>query len=259
MVRLQQRPAQSPSRLVSLGGNYRYDIRITIVTTTGLGNNTAAAGGTMDNLPTASDCRSPGSAQARFSTSPLELLAAPRVAPYKNATLDNVPNGSVAPTKLVVTKAGCQNCHAPDPAIAHGSRYDPKFCAVCHNATLPPDGNLVRLVHKVHSSDNNVVIGTRVFDFSEVAYPQDIRNCTTCHNDTQGSNWKNLPSMEACGSCHTNVNFATGANHIGGCRTTTASGGICHNPDPDRQQPCGSERHALQRNRGRGQHRLFHR
>ena len=183
-------------------------------------------GGYLDNLTHRIGLQISGLPIAYFSASD-PLKVAP---PHKNAVLDNVPSGAAAPTKLVVTKAGCQNCHAPDQAIAHGSRYDPKYCVVCHNATLPPDGNLVRLVHKVHSSDNNVVIGTRVFDFSEVAYPQDIRNCTTCHNDTQGSNWKNVPSIEACGSCHTNVNFATGANHVGGAQDNNSFCGICHNP-----------------------------
>ena len=34
------------------------------------------------------------------------------------------------------------------------------------------------------------------YPFAEVTYPQDIRNCTTCHNDTErGSGWKTTVSI----------------------------------------------------------------
>jgi OmcA/MtrC family decaheme c-type cytochrome len=177
-------------------------------------------------------------------------LAAPRVSPYKNATLDNVPNGSAAPTRLIVTKAACQNCHAPDQAIAHGSRYDPKYCVVCHNPTNPVSDNattgakagqynLGPFVHRIHTAqliDNSVSSTTGLLsrDFREVKYPQDVKNCDTCHNDTQGTNWKNLPSIEACGSCHSaaprNVNFTTGDNHVGGPQGNNSLCGLCHTP-----------------------------
>jgi len=49
-------------------------------------------------------------------------------------------------------------------------------------------------------------------DFSTIVFPQDIRNCTKCHDGTdpdttEGGNWSSVPSMEACGSCHDNVKF----------------------------------------------------
>ena len=52
-------------------------------------------------------------------------------------------------------------------------------------------------------------------------YPQDIRNCTSCHDGSStsarttktkdGDNWKNKPSTLACGACHDGINFTTGA------------------------------------------------
>lgn len=52
-------------------------------------------------------------------------------------------------------------------------------------------------------------------DASTVVFPQDVRNCTTCHqNASQADNWKTKPSRAACGSCHDDVNFATGENHL---------------------------------------------
>ena len=96
------------------------------------------------------------------------------------------------------------------------------------------------MVHKIHMGASlpsveagtpYVIIGNSgsVNDFSTVVFPQDIRNCTTCHGSidpsqpnyaTQASNWFTYPSRAACQSCHDDVNFATGANHPAGaaCR-----------------------------------------
>ena len=49
--------------------------------------------------------------------------------------------------------------------------------------------------------------------YADVGFPQDLRNCTKCHDNTkapQADNWKNVPSRAACGSCHAGINFATG-------------------------------------------------
>jgi OmcA/MtrC family decaheme c-type cytochrome len=49
----------------------------------------------------------------------------------------------------------------------------------------------------------------------------------------QGDNWKNNPSRTACGACHNNVNFATGANHpgVGGAQPDDSKCKTCHSPD----------------------------
>jgi OmcA/MtrC family decaheme c-type cytochrome len=71
-----------------------------------------------------------------------------------------------------------------------------------------------------------------VNDYSTLIWPQDVRNCTTCHQKgTQSDNWKNNPSRAACGSCHDNVNFATGRNHPGGVQTDDSQCSVCHQPD----------------------------
>jgi hypothetical protein len=92
------------------------------------------------------------------------------------------------------------------------------------------------MIHKIHrganlpsvlgpdgvagtADDGKYMIGSA--DFSTVVFPQDVRNCTKCHDGAdpatpQGDNWKIQPSREACGSCHDNVNFATGVGHAGG-------------------------------------------
>ncbi len=71
-----------------------------------------------------------------------------------------------------------------------------------------------------------------VLDFSTVVWPQEVRNCTTCHQGgTQSDNWKNNPSRAACGSCHDDVDFATGKNHDGGVQVDDSKCSTCHPAD----------------------------
>ena len=75
------------------------------------------------------------------------------------------------------------------------------------------------MIHKIHRGENlpsveaggSYAVGNH--DFSDIVFPQDIRNCTKCHDgddpDTpQGNNWQMAPSMAACGSCHDDVDFS---------------------------------------------------
>jgi OmcA/MtrC family decaheme c-type cytochrome len=120
-------------------------------------------------------------------------------------------------------------------------------------------GNLPNYIHKKHVgpllvNQNYNFAGVA---FNETTYPQDIRNCTNCHdggngtpdpakNQTpQGDNWKTVPNTLACGSCHDGINFATGAGvtiadaakgltvspngHVGGPVTDDLCV-VCHKP-----------------------------
>jgi len=57
-----------------------------------------------------------------------------------------------------------------------------------------------------------------VSDWSTVNLPSDPRRCQFCHESgtgaKQANNWLTNPSRAACGSCHDNVNFVTGLNHV---------------------------------------------
>ena len=69
-------------------------------------------------------------------------------------------------------------------------------------------------------------------DWSTVVWPQDVRNCTTCHQKgTQSDNYKNNPSRVACGSCHDDVDFASGKNHAGGVQVDDSKCSTCHPAD----------------------------
>jgi OmcA/MtrC family decaheme c-type cytochrome len=56
-------------------------------------------------------------------------------------------------------------------------------------------------------------------DYSTVHNPSPTNACAVCHEPqsvsgaTQANNWFTKPARDTCGSCHDNVNFATGANH----------------------------------------------
>jgi OmcA/MtrC family decaheme c-type cytochrome len=68
-----------------------------------------------------------------------------------------------------------------------------------------------------------------------VVYPTDVRNCAqTCHNQKNGAaqtaNFMTNPNMAACGSCHDDVNFATGQNHPGGVQVNDTQCATCHVP-----------------------------
>ncbi|MDO8691776.1 MAG: OmcA/MtrC family decaheme c-type cytochrome, partial [Dehalococcoidia bacterium] len=155
-----------------------------------------------------------------------------------------VPQGGTPPVqRQVVNVENCNRCHNP-LALHGGSRRDTRLCVLCHTPQNmdPESGNTPDfkvMVHKIHRGANlpSVQAGTpyfivgnsqNVFDFSDVACPQDVRNCTTCHtNAPQADNWKNAPNAAACTSCHDNVNPLTGQNHGGGVQTN-ATCKNCH-------------------------------
>jgi len=160
-----------------------------------------------------------------------------------NDVFNFVPNGSTPAPRSVVSTTACNQCH--DPLYAHGgSRIAVELCILCHTPqTVNPDTQLTMdmkvLIHKLHmgSSLPSVKAGTpyQIYhrgaweDFSTVEFPQDIRNCTTCHqNAPQASNWKTNPTAAACGSCHDDVNFATGKNHPGLAQPDDTQCKNCH-------------------------------
>ncbi len=170
-----------------------------------------------------------------------------------NAEFSWVPNGSpVTVVRDVVRTETCNHCH--DPLAVHGgSRRDIPLCVTCHTpqTTDPDTGNTVDLkvmVHKIHSGPNlpsvkagkpYEIIGFQqsVNDFSDVTFPQDTRSCETCHVPTQnGGGTQSLlyatnPTRESCGSCHDDVNFATGEKHPGGPQPSDKLCAVCHIPE----------------------------
>ncbi len=168
-----------------------------------------------------------------------------------NAIKNFVPAGG-DPTQIreVVVTTNCNACH--NPLSAHGStgRQDVEICILCHTpqTTDPDTGNTVDMkvmVHKIHYGPNLPSVkagkpyqiigyGNSVADYSDVTYPQDIRNCTTCHkNSQQVNNWLLNPTRDTCGSCHDDIDWVTGANHKAGPATDDSKCASCHQPQGD--------------------------
>jgi len=72
-------------------------------------------------------------------------------------------------------------------------------------------------------------------NFSTVIDPADPRRCEVCHSQTTGAAQAKAfltePSRAACGACHDDVNFATGANHPGGLQLDDSECHNCHIPE----------------------------
>ena len=153
--------------------------------------------------------------------------------------------GAVTVNRLASSTATCNQCH--DPLALHGGgRQEFALCLLCHNpqTTDPESGNTVDfkvMIHKIHSGKtlpstvsgkSYEIIGfsQSYFNFSEVGFPDEVRDCVKCHTGPQGDVWKTSPSRSACGSCHDDVNFATGAGHIGGIATSDLACKLCHGP-----------------------------
>ncbi|MCX7140851.1 MAG: OmcA/MtrC family decaheme c-type cytochrome [Proteobacteria bacterium] len=186
--------------------------------------------------------------------------------PRSAGALDFVPSGAAGAKRDIVSNAACNQCHGQ--FTAHGSIIgaNAQLCVTCHNGgtwvagtpNTPVDFKI--MVHKIHYNKASttggagtalpsVVAGTPYkingIDFSKVRYPQDVRNCTKCHDGTagsaiqtaQGDNWKKEPSIEACGACHDNVYFSAKADaakpyqtkaHSGGVQADNSACALCH-------------------------------
>jgi OmcA/MtrC family decaheme c-type cytochrome len=185
------------------------------------------------------------------------------VAYVSNAVFDFVPSGEpVREGREIVRTENCNTCH--DPLEAHGgTRRDVRLCITCHSTQITDPATGVRsahidpdtghnigfpeLIHKIHRGENlpSVEAGTPyqiigfnqgVNDYSNVVFPKDIRNCDTCHRGGAQSEWhRTRPSRLACGSCHDDVNFASGENHGGGPQPNDGSCSSCHLPETDHE------------------------
>ena len=159
-----------------------------------------------------------------------------------------VPNGNpVTKVHDVIRTASCNSCH--DQLSFHGGkRRGIEMCALCHTDQLvdtTTGGSLALkiMIHQIHmgASSPTVIAGTPLkisgTDFSKVVYPADPgdpRRCETCHSQTSGATQATAylikPARAACGACHDDVNFATGANHAGGPQFNDNLCSACHIP-----------------------------
>lgn len=125
----------------------------------------------------------------------------------------------------------CKDCHGNsiwhlDEGPQHPEPFDPDYCKACHDYGRYNTGDgfdrlggtsqngwsgygavpISRRVHGVHFGryleHPEQIYAGNPDAFNEVIFPQDVRNCTKCH-DPQGSPaWKEQPSRLACMACH---------------------------------------------------------
>ncbi|MDO8690997.1 MAG: hypothetical protein Q7R39_13465 [Dehalococcoidia bacterium] len=126
----------------------------------------------------------------------------------------------------------CTQCHGNtiwhlDEGPIHPEPFDTDYCLACHDYGRPGTGEsfpqvggsstngwagfgakpISARVHGVHFgrylAHPEQVYGGNPDAFSEVIFPQDVRNCTKCHDPkTTDGQWRTGPSRLACTGCH---------------------------------------------------------
>ncbi len=171
-----------------------------------------------------------------------------------------VPDGSspAAPRQIVAQEA-CNKCHGSLSAHGTTGRQSVAGCITCHNPQTTDAGtgnsaDMTVMIHKIHMGRDlpSVQAGTpykweavrnTIVDFSFIGFPAGpsaavgTRACEMCHYDSskpaaagqeQRLSHVTRPSRDACGSCHDNVNFATGANHANIIQLNDSNCSRCH-------------------------------
>ena len=181
----------------------------------------------------------------------------PENIPANNAPYDFVPaGGSPTFTRLIVNNAACNACH--DNLELHGeARFDVEYCVTCHNPySIDPDTadqewggtvDMKQMIHKIHAGANLtygyeiIGYGGQPHDYSDVVFPQDLRNCQTCHQDSdpsvpQAGNWKEVQNRVSCGTCHDWIDWDGSKNdpdllHLGQTWNNDTVCAGCHGPN----------------------------
>jgi len=136
--------------------------------------------------------------------------------------------GTATPENKVATN--CRDCHGETifhltAGPIHAAPFDTDYCKACHDYGHPNTGDLfknqggtslngwsgfgampiVRRVHGVHfghylEHSEEIYANATKATFGEIIFPQDVRNCTKCHAETD--TWKQKPARMACLACH---------------------------------------------------------
>lgn len=157
-------------------------------------------------------------------------------------------------TREIVAIESCNNCHTR--LSVHGDiRRDVQLCIMCHTpqSSDAQSGNSVdfaTMIHKIHRGAELpsvqagepyqiIGFGGSVNDYSDVEFPQDIRNCAVCHTGAPQSDYHlTKPTLNGCSSCHDRTWFgepdampATFEMHTGGQQVDNSLCAICHKPN----------------------------
>lgn len=136
--------------------------------------------------------------------------------------------GTATPEKKIATN--CRDCHGDtiwhlSEGPIHPEPFDPDYCKACHDYAHTSTGDMfknqggtslngwsgfgampiVRRVHGVHRAHylehpEEIYANATKDTFGNIIFPQDIRNCTKCHAETD--TWKQKPARMVCLACH---------------------------------------------------------
>lgn len=208
------------------------------------------------------------------------------LAPAQNAIYTFQPSSGAIDgifSREIVDNDTCNACH--DQLAFHGgARFDTRYCVMCHSPTTfdAQSGRTVDfkvMIHKIHRgselpsvqpaalppgvTDGVIGLGltygiygrnNQLFDFTDIVFPQDHRNCTTCHEETdadtpEASNYRITVNSAPCGACHdattqqivggvpqgsppVSINFQTGQGHSAANLAVQDQDCVtCHGPD----------------------------
>ncbi len=136
--------------------------------------------------------------------------------------------GTATPEPKIATN--CADCH--DNTIfhltagaVHAAPFDTDYCNACHDYGRTATGELfknqggsslsgwsgygampiVKRVHGIHyghylEHSEEIYANATKATFGGIIFPQDVRNCTKCH--AESDTWKQKPSRIACLACH---------------------------------------------------------
>jgi OmcA/MtrC family decaheme c-type cytochrome len=185
---------------------------------------------------------------------------------YDDDTFDFVPGGGqVTHVRDIIRTETCNGCHTA-LAFHGGSRRSMPLCNLCHSpstfgstpgaSNIDPDTgesiDMTVMVHRIHmgadlpsveAGGKYIILGNQqsVHDYSHITFPYGTTSrtgghmvdCNGCHGKdsaAQKDNWVMKPSRAACGSCHDDVNFATGQGHVNLPQLSDNQCSTCHIP-----------------------------
>ena len=83
----------------------------------------------------------------------------------------------------------CLGCHGDtrmhnnNDGHPHNVPFDTDYCNMCHDTTGLHGNPIANRVHAVHSATSNGDLGAHAsYDWSDVTFPQNVQDCTSCHN-----------------------------------------------------------------------------
>ncbi|MFN0101863.1 MAG: OmcA/MtrC family decaheme c-type cytochrome [Bryobacteraceae bacterium] len=177
---------------------------------------------------------------------------------YASHVYNFVPAGGAATrTHDIIRTESCNGCH-DDLNFHGGSRRGVEMCVLCHQPQTsdPVTGNNLDLgimVHKIHTGADlpSVKAGGKyqvngfagLVDYSRIRFSANggTNNCAVCHEvdpdatkrPAQAMAHLTNPSRASCGSCHDDINFATGAGHRSLPQANDGNCSRCHIPQGD--------------------------